>query len=216
MYNLFKKKVFYFVLCLSFLLITGCFPRGKVSYIEQFVIDYDPPEYKNIIPINASIKVERFSIVEIYNSTRMYYKTSAFKLNAYAHSRWRVNPADLLSDYFLRDLVNVKIFSKVFSYRDHDGAIFTIEGGIEEFVEIIEEGRPYSVLTLNIGLIDNRETSITKKIIFQKKYREKEPIGEHSPEAFAKGMSIAFKNISIRIINDVYNSLRQKDKIILN
>jgi len=213
-YLFIKKNVFYLALCFLFLFILGCFPKGRVSYIEHFVIDYDPPAFENIISLNTSIKLEKFSIMEIYNNTRMYYKDSPFKLNTYIYSRWRVNPADLLSDYFLRDLVNAGIFLKVFSYKDPNDAIFSLEVAIEEFLEIIEEGRPYSVLTLNIVLLDNRETDITKKIIFQKKYREKELLHEHSPESFAKGMSIAFKRMSFSIINDIYNTLKQKDKII--
>jgi len=216
MYISLKKNVFCIALCFSFLFIQGCFPKGRVSYVEHFVIDYDPSAFENTIPLDTTIKIERFSIMEIYNNTRMYYKGSPFKLNSYVYSRWRVNPADLLSDYFLRDLVNANIFSKVFSYKDPYEAVFSLEAGIEEFLEIIEEGKPYSVLTLNIALLDNREIDITKKIIFQKKYREKEPMQEHNAESFAKGMSIAFKKISFNIIDDIYKILKQKYKITLN
>lgn len=210
MFILRKKTVFYFVLCFSFLFLSGCFPKGRISYIEQFVIDYSLPKQESIVPLNTSIKIERFSIMEIYNNTRMHYKSSPFKLNAYNQSKWRVNPADMLGDFFIRDIINANVAARVISYKEDSDGTFTLEGGIEEFLEIIEDGKSYSLLILNMALIDNRETDLTKKIIFQKRYREKEPIGEHNPESLAKGMSIAFKKISERIIKDIYTNLKQR------
>ncbi len=216
MYLILKKRVVYLILCVSFLFVLGCFPKGRVSYIEQFVIDYSPPKFENISPLITSIKIERFSIVEVYNNTRMNYKTSPYKIDNYTNGRWRINPSELLSDYFIRDLAHANMFVKVFSYKEPSDGVFSLEAGIEDFVEIIEDNKSYSVLTVNIVLLDNRETDITKKIVFQKKYSEKELITEHNPESFAKGMSIAFKRISVKIINDIYNSLKQHDMITLN
>ncbi|HOV90514.1 MAG TPA: ABC-type transport auxiliary lipoprotein family protein [Syntrophorhabdaceae bacterium] len=194
------------------LIISGCLSMKRTQYyVEQFVLDYKLPKKDYGNTIDTSVKFSRFSVAQVYNNNRMNYKMNHYKIDAYNNSRWRVNPGDLVGDYLLRDLRDSNIISVVLSYRNPENTRFAIEGGIEEFVEVFEEGRHYAVLWIDLIIVDTLESEITKKIIFHKKYQAKEPLQDHSAPAFAKAMSISVAKVSEEFIKDIYSILKKKN-----
>lgn len=190
----------------------GCLSKSRAPYyLEQFVLDYTLPKKDYGKVMDTSVKFSRFSVAHIYNNNRMNYKVNPFKMDAYNYSRWRVNPADLVGDYLLRDLRDSNIIAVVLSYKNPEDTRFLIEGGIEEFLEVIEEGRHYAVFWINLIMIDTKESEITKKIIFQKRYQAKEPLKDHSPESLAKGMSASVARVSEEFVGDIYSVLKVKN-----
>ncbi len=193
-------------------IISGCFSMKRTPYyIEQFVLDYTLPKKDYGRTIDTSVKFSRFSVAQLYNNNRMNYKMNPFKMDAYNHSRWRVNPGDLVGDYLLRDLRDSNTISVVLSYRNLEDTRFIIEGGIEEFVEVFEEGRYYAVLWIDLILVDTLESEITKKIIFNRRYKAKEPLQDHNAAALAKAMSISVAKVSEEFIKDIYSVLKTKN-----
>ncbi|HPP07021.1 MAG TPA: ABC-type transport auxiliary lipoprotein family protein [Syntrophorhabdaceae bacterium] len=200
------------VVVLFFISLTGCLPTGKAPYyVEQYILDYDHPKIDLGKAIDTSVKFERFSVAQVYNNTRMNYRTNPFRIDAYNYSRWRVNPGDLIGDFLLRDMRGSNIIAVVMSYRNPEYTRFSVEGGVEEFLEVMEDGRPFAVLSLNLAVLDNKETEITKKIKLQKTYKTKEPLKDHSPESLAKGMSTSLARVSELFLKDFYSVLKGMD-----
>jgi len=207
-----KNKLNILAAILFFISLTGCLPTGKAPYyVEQYILDYDPPKVDLGKAIDTSVKFERFSVAQVYNNTRMNYRTNPFRIDAYNYSRWRVSPGDLVGDCLLRDMRGSNIITVVMSYRNPEHTRFSLEGGVEEFLEVMEDGRPFAVLSLNLTVLDNKETEITKKIKLQKRYRAKEPLKDHSPESLAMGMSTSLARISDVFLKDFYSVLKGMD-----
>jgi ABC-type uncharacterized transport system auxiliary subunit len=195
---------------ISLCLLAGCLPGAKAPLlVDQYTLEYAPPVKSTAAPYNSSIRVDRFAVAQVYNASSMVYRPNPYRLATYGDSRWRVNPADMVTDYIVRDLRATGAFLGVFSYRDIETARFTIEGGVEEFLEVDEGSTGKAVLSLNIILIDTTETEITKRIIFQKTYRATEPLKEQSSAAFAQGMSAAVKSLSEQALKDISESVRR-------
>lgn len=204
-----KNRLIALVTVLVFISLSGCFSTGKAPYyLEQYILDYAIPKIELGKVIDTSVKIERFSVAQIYNNTRMSFKPNPFKIDAYNYSRWRVNPGDLVGDCLLRDIRGSNIIAVVMSHRDTEDTRFLVEGGVEEFLEVLEEGRSFAVLSLNLAVLDNEETEITKKIILQKRYRTKELLKDHSPESLAKGMSASLARVSELFLKDLYSALK--------
>jgi cholesterol transport system auxiliary component len=142
----------------------------------------------------------------------MAYKPAPYKIAVYNGSRWRVNPGDMVTDFLLRDLRNSGIFKGAFSYRDDESVRFVLEGGVDEFLEVDEQNTGKAVISLTIALIDTNEKEITKRLVFQKKYRAEEPLTEQSPAALAQGMSTSMKRVSEQLLKDIYSSLQKSGK----
>ncbi len=201
------------VALLAALVLSGCLPGAKAPLlIEQYTLEYTSPSLGGTPPTNEAIRIDRFSVAQSYNSTAMVYKPAPYRLASYNANRWRVNPADIVTDYLSRDLRNSGAFQGVFSYRNAENTRFVLEGGVEEFLEVDEQNTGRALLIVITTLLDTKEKEITKQIVFQRTYRFEEPLKEQSPEALARGMSNAMARLSEQLLKDLVGSLQRVAK----
>jgi cholesterol transport system auxiliary component len=190
------------LLCASFL--SGCLPGSKPPYaIQLYTLDYASPEPAGT-RLDQLIRIDRFSVAQSYNSAAMVYRPETHRVAVYNYHKWRTNPGDMATDYLLRDFRKSGLFRAVFSYRQSEATRFVVDGAIEEFVESRGPDGWQVILGLQVTLLDLSQAEITRKVVFQKRYRTEQPIGRESPEAFAAGMSAAMAWVSTEIISDVY------------
>ncbi len=196
------------ILCL--LVAGGCASFSKPPYlVEQYTLEYSPPAPEGK-PMEEALMVERFSTAQTFNSTAMVYRPDSFKLATYAYNRWRVNPGDMVTDYLLRDLRNGGIARAVFSYRDPAKGRYSVEGGIEEFLQVMDKDGPKAVLRITVTLIDTNQAELPKRLLFQKEYSIAEPLKENSPAAYAEGMSRAMSRFSTLLVKDLRDALKTR------
>jgi len=201
-------------LCFCLLFVAGCFGRSKApNLIEQYSLEYAPPTVESLARIGESIKVERFSVAQSFNSQAMVYRAQPYKLAVYNYNRWRVNPGDMVTDYLIRDLRATDIFPAVFSYRDIEKTRFVVEGGIEEFLETKEKDNWKTVLKTSVSFIDGSQKELTKRIVFQKRYHFEESLKEHSPDEFARGMSVNMQRFSEQLIKDIQTEKVKSERV---
>lgn len=194
------------LLCSSFL--SGCFPGSKPPHmIQLYMLDYASPGSAGTC-LDHLIRIDRFSVAQSYNSAAMLYRPETYRVAVYNYHRWRANPGDMVTDYLLRDFRESGLFRAVFSYRQSESTRFVVDGAIEEFVESREPDGWQVILGLQVALLDLSQAEITRKVVFQKRYRTAQPIGHESPDAFAAGMSAAMAWVSTEMISDVYAAVK--------
>ncbi|MCX5811862.1 MAG: ABC-type transport auxiliary lipoprotein family protein [Proteobacteria bacterium] len=196
------------LLLLFVFIIAGCFSRSKPAYmIEHYMFEYASPVVGDLAVLSQSIKVERFSVNQSFNTQSMVYKSLPFKFMTYNYSRWRVNPADMVTDYLLRDLRKANVFKAVFSHHDIEKARFVIEGQLQDFLEAADKNDTKAMLSVSISLLDMDKKEITGRVVFQRQYSFQEQIREHTPEEFAKGMSINMSRLSEQLVKDIHKAI---------
>jgi len=192
---------------LCFLLLQGCFPTGSaLRPIEFYVLEYASPAPKGE-HVDTEVKVGRFSAVRLYDSAAMVYRPESYKVASYNYNKWRASPGDMVSDYLARDFQNSGLFRAVFSYHQPEAARFVVNGTVEEFAEMREDGTWKACLGLRVTLLDMSRAALTEQVVIQKEYRVSEAMGGESPEAFAAGMSAAMAEASAEIIADVNSAI---------
>ena len=190
------------------LTVSGCGGlRGRTQILWKYTLEYPSPAVQGLTPVNAALQVKLFTVVQNYNSTAMVNQPAPFKLQQYQNSKWRVNPGDMVTDYLLRDLRNQKLFKAVFSYREPREARFGLEGEIEQFAEVDEQGGRKAVLSVYVTLLDSSQNDASKMVVCQKNYRVTEPYEEKGPAAFARGMSRAMEKFSQQLIQDLHHGI---------
>jgi ABC-type uncharacterized transport system auxiliary subunit len=182
--------------------------QRPARHVEHYTLEYPPPEFGGGTLEAASLKIERFSESAAFNTTAMIYRPEPFRLDAYQYHRWRVHPADLVGDHLLRDLRKSGLFRAVYSHLDPEEGRFILEGGVEEFLEIEDQGRRQAVLALNVALLDSSAKGVPERVLFQKRYRFLEPLEEKTPRGLAKGLSQAARRFSEALIRDVHDAVR--------
>lgn len=195
--------------------LSGCIGGSRSTLrVEQYVLDYPSPVPKGLSPLNELIKVERFSVVQAFNSSAMVYEPAPFQHGVYYYHRWRVNPGDMVTDYLLRDLRKTGLFRAVFSYNDSEAVRFRLEGSVEEFLELDNKESGKAVLSVNVTLLDLLPKEVSERVVFQKNYRYEEPMKEQTARGLAQGMSMAMETLSDKLMVDLYNAIKNR-KLVL-
>jgi len=205
------KHHYCFVLLLTalFLLFTGCAGTGKPQYsVETYLMNYPAPSLQTRTPLAVSIKFNRFSIAAVYNTANMIFRNDAYSIDSFNYSRWAVNPADMIADDLLRDLRTGGLFQAVFSRHDAEEGRFVLSGGVEEFYLKTDDKTKTAVIGVVISIHDAREIRTSKKMLFQKKYKKEEALGESSPRGYARAASLAMQALSEQVSADIYQAIK--------
>lgn len=198
------------LLILAAPLLAGCISRGApATAVQRYALEYPSPQFTNLSPIDFAIKVERFSAAKAYAGRAMVFRPEPYKLDSYASNHWMVNPGDMVSDYLLRDLRNAGLFKAVFSFRDLEDGRYSLEGSVDDFLEIDEEGKRRAVLTLSVTLLDLSQSGVPARLLFQKRYQAEELLSQATPQGLAHAMSTAMNRLSARIITDIHDGISE-------
>jgi ABC-type uncharacterized transport system auxiliary subunit len=192
------------------LFMAGCMGGQSPSRTQYYMLDYTPPSVKDTVRLDESLKVERFSTAQLFNSNAMIFRTGSFGLDKFPYDRWGTNPGNMVVDYLIRDFRQAHLFRGVFSYQDTDIVRFLLEGSITEFLAVEQKDGRKALLTIYVTLLDLNQMDITKKIVFQKSFSHAAPCKENSAEGLAMGLSESLERLSGQIISDVYHAVKSR------
>ena len=197
------------LLLLMLSLLSGCMPQsGKAPEpFYYYTLDYPPPSLSLGARLPIVLRVERFSVSPPFNNQRIYYADKGTYRNSYARQQWIASP-DLLLPYLLaRDLRSANGFQAVLPPDAAVNATHTLNGWIEEMLEVDSTSPPAASLKLNITVISAHEPDPSKRIVFQKTYTGRSDCVASTPAALADAMSRAMARISSDVAVDVYREL---------
>lgn len=196
-------------LCMILILFSGCLQRSKAPYqVDRFILDYPSPVFSGLQISNESIRVDRFSVAQAYNTTAMVYRPAAFRLDSYTGSRWSIHPADMINDLLVRDLRSARFLAEVFPYQSDERVRYTLDGFIDQFCEYDEGPLSTAVLSINVILFDQQAGQSSGRFKLQKTYRYSNRISEKTAEALAKGMTKNVEDFSKDLIQDLSSLFR--------
>ncbi|NPU83189.1 MAG: hypothetical protein HPY65_01780 [Syntrophaceae bacterium] len=190
-------------------LVAGCTGAKPALLVDHYSLEYAPPAFEGMAPLEEVLKLDRFSTTEALRSPLMISRLEPYVYYADPYHRWRVNPADLATDFLVRDLRNAGLFKAVFTWRDPVDARFEIRGAVEEFSETGgAEGRR-SLLVLRVTLMDMSRSDIQNRVVYQKKYEASLPVEGRGAGSLAASMSRSMALLSRQIISDAYVAVRK-------
>ncbi len=199
------------IMAIILAIVSGC---GKLRpgdrNISYYSLEYAPPISGQTERLPVAIRIERFRISPMYDSSKIIYREKAFKLDSYVYHKWWANPADLTAYFLSRDFQHSGYFKAVFSPANSVHSTHILDGFVEEFFEEDDTESWKAVLSLNIYLLQEDQPDVTKRILMQKKYTMTEPCTEKTPHALAKAMSVAMSKISEQMIRDVCDVLKRE------
>lgn len=192
------------------LLMAGCVGGQPPVKTQYYMLDYNPPGIKETFRLDESLKVERFSVAQFYNSNSMMFSTGSIGLDKFPHDRWGTNPGYMVADYLVRDFRQTGLFRGIFSYQDTDVVRFLLEGSITEFLAVEQKDGRKAMLTIYVMLLDLNQRDSAKQVVFQKSYTHAAACKENSAEGLATGLSESMERLSGQIISDVYQAVKSR------
>lgn len=192
------------------LVMAGCMSAQPPVRTQYYMLDYTSPAIKDTVRLDASLKVERFSVAQFYNNESMMFKTGSIGLDKFPYDRWGANPGYMVADYLIRDFRQTNLFRGIFSYQDTDVVRLVLEGSVTEFLAVEQKDGRKALLTVYVTLLDLNQTDSTKQVVFQKSYSHAAPCKENSAEGLAAGLSESMERLSGQIISDVYQAVKSR------
>jgi ABC-type uncharacterized transport system auxiliary subunit len=191
--------------------VAGCAAGGKPQdKIFQYVLEYPQPKKEASGPFAEALKVKRFSAAPAYNTTRMIFRESPFRREEYVFHKWRVNPADMVTDFLARDLRASGLFSAVFSGDASPDADLVLSGSVDEFLESDDDKVWRAVLAITVTLLDESEADISRRVIMQRGYGAEAVLAEKDPRELASAMSKAMAQVSASVISEIRAILKKR------
>jgi len=190
------------------LLISGCLSiKHPYKKIDYYTLEYDSPQITRLETLPLVLRVERFQVAPVYDTSRIIYRKKPFTRDAYSYHMWRSNPGNLVSYFLVRDFRQSETFKSVVTHNGSLMSSHVIEGAVDEFYEHDGKDSWEAVLAVSITLMAKNEPDVSKKILLQKKYSTREACRQKNPQALAEAMSKAMAKLSASIITDVYHAL---------
>lgn len=189
-------------------LAAGCGGGQPGAQSIFYSLDYAAPRAEAPRTLDLALRVSRFSAAPGFNSTEMFYGPDRLSLTAYNYDRWLVPPGDMVSDFLARDLRDSGRFKVVFTYHEPQATRFVLQGGVRRFQELDQGGGASALLEISATLLDTRETDVTKRVLFQRRYQASAAMAAKNARGLAEAMGKAMAEISAKITAEVYAALQ--------
>lgn len=190
----------------------GCLGQtGGSSLIRYYVLEYTPPAQMKRAVVPAAVRVERFSASRLYNGSAMVYRDGAYRRGAPSAARWRIVPADMVTECLRRDLRKSGIFSVVLAPWDIGASRYSLEGEIEEFLEIRDGESRRACISVTVTFLDLYRPNRSGAKVFQKEYRVETTVSREGFAGLAEAMSLSMSKLSQALMADIEAAAMQPD-----
>jgi len=189
--------------------LVGCqgLKKPQQRTIDYYTLEYAPPVQETRESLPVVLRIEPFQVTPLYNSNRIIYREGPYKRSAYNYHKWRANPGDLVTDFLRRDIRTSGLFRGVFSSDSRLASTHIIEGTVEEFFEEDDDDQWSAVLAVSVTLVAEGKTDISRRVIFQRTYRQRTHCEQKSPVGLAESMSKGMAEVSRKVIRDIHQNL---------
>ena len=189
-------------------LLIGCSVTQPAVKVDYYQLEYQPPPVKDGQALNVVVGVRRFGIASAYDHDRLVGTEKNLRVTQSYYHRWVNNPRMMLSDLLLRDLAFSGNYKAVMMLPSEVLPDFEINCFVQEIVQDDSGAQPKVVVAMDVTLLGNPTQKDKTRVIFQKSYSIDIPCPEKTPAGIVKAMSVATKNLSAKIQQDVYEGIK--------
>ena len=182
----------------------------RAPAIRRLALEYEPPALHVTQPVDAAVKVARFSGLAPYDGTTMYFRQAGVRMGSFNYDRWVTAPADQIADLLYRDLASAHAFRAVFPRLSTERARFRLEGTVIECVSVGKDGGWQARLKLRITLVDTAYRRGDRRVLLQREVSATQALAGNSAEEYAEGMSAALKTVSAAVLRAAYDACRAR------
>lgn len=187
--------------CVAALLgVSACGSLPQTHYYRLALSARDAPNAARA----GTLTIGTLSADGAYADDRIVYRASPYRLDYYNYHRWSAPPARALTDY-LRDAYDrTGLFDRVTHQLDgSDSAV--LSGRVIEFDEVDHPDGSWSGrVELELELLDTRSSAV----LWQRRFREVEPIRARNPEGLAAALSAIMGRIVRESASELAGALR--------
>ncbi len=178
--------------------------------MQELALRYPPPEPQEAAPLDAALKVRRFSALAPFQGTEMRFARGGYRMDAFNYEHWVTSPPEQVTDLLYRDLAASHALRAVFPPLSTEAARFQLEGTVIEMLATEHDGTWRGSLIVDISLVDTAAQRSDQRVVLQRRFEAAKPLGGDSAEQYAAGMSAATKDLSRQVRAAVVEACRTR------
>lgn len=184
--------------CVSFHLPSAVAP-------VYYQLDYRPAPAHCSQTFKKGVRVWKFGASSPYERTEMVVLQPQGQVQFSSAFQWVASPGVLVADCLLRDLALSRLFPRVVGANDPTTTPLELSGHIFVFAWERRGATSQAALQVAVSLVD---TGTPRQVLFRREYNLRSaPFSEDTSVAFARAMGSLMSAFSVRLQQDLCNSL---------
>lgn len=153
-------------------------------------------------PIASMLRVRTMRIAKPFDTTSFAYKVGRSRYTTDYYNGFIAQPDQLLTDALVSWLTISGRFGAVVEEGSMADYRLTLESNATAFYgDYTDKNSPQAVMELKLFVIDDSKSAST--VIFQRSYRELQPLAGNRPEELIAGWEQAYRRILTRFLSDM-------------
>jgi len=168
---------------------------------RTFLLEPSPPPMASVQKL-VSVRVGLVSVAAPYRSKAFVYRQDEIKFDADFYSEFFVAPTAMLSEATARALGAANVFRRTIPPGATDAGDYVLDGFASEFYgDLRDAAKPVAAVAITFYL--SPANSIVPTVIWSREYRQRIPVAEPTPDAFARALNAGLSAILADLARDL-------------
>jgi len=168
---------------------------------NTFLLEPTPPPMASVQKL-VSVRVGVVNVAAPYRGKAFVYRHGELQFEADYYNEYFVAPAAMLSEATARGLAAANVFRRVMPPGTTDEGDYVLDGFASEFYgDMRDAAKPAAALAVTFYL--SPVNALTPKVIWSREYRQRAPVAEATPEAFARALNVGLSTILADLARDL-------------
>ena len=168
---------------------------------RTFLLEPTPPPMASVQKL-TSLRVGLVNVATPYRGKAFVYRQSELKFEADFYSEFFVSPAAMLSEATARALAAANVFRRTVPPGAADPADYVLDGFASElYGDLRDPAKPMAAVAITYYL--SPSNALAPTVIWTREYRQRAPVAEATPDAFARAWNVALSAIVADLARDL-------------
>ena len=183
-------------------LLAGCSAITRPAPVRQTFLLDPPAPPAAAQPQQASVRVGSVNVAAPFRGKAFVYRTSELRFDTDFYVEFLVPPAAMLGEQTARALDRAKVFMRVAGPGAAADADWVLDGFASAlYADTREAGKPAAELDVTYYL--TRAGGLEQTPVWTREYRQRVPMRDASPLAYAESLNRAFGEIVAELARDL-------------
>ena len=168
---------------------------------RTFLLEPTPPPMASVQKL-VSLRVGLVNVAPPYRGRAFVYRQSDLKFEADFYNEFFVAPAAMLSEATARALASANVFRRTISPGAGDMGDYVLDGFASElYGDLRDPAKPMAAVAITYYL--SAANALAPTVIWTREYRQRAPVADASPDAFARAWNVALSAILADLARDL-------------
>jgi cholesterol transport system auxiliary component len=181
--------------------LAACTLSRPTTAKRTFLLEPAAPPMASVQKL-SSVRVGLVNVAAPYRGKAFVYRQDELKFDADYYNEFFVAPAAMLSEATSRALASANVFRRTIPPGATDAGDFVLDGFASElYGDLREPGKPVAAVAITYYLLP--ASSVVPNVIWTREYRQRVPVTEMTPDAFARAWNAALATILADLARDL-------------